>query len=91
MFRPLALVAGATAIVAMTALTSGCGTTKETPTTTPATPTTTTTTPAATTPAVPVPTEKAVGPGDTNSFSPTVDPVQPGSVCKQIVNGVCMR
>ena len=88
MFRPLALVAGATAIVAMTALTSGCGTTKETPTTTPATPTTTT---PATTPAAPVPTEKAVGPGDTNSFSPTVDPVQPGSVCKQIVNGVCMR
>lgn len=88
MFRPLALVAGATAIVAMTALTSGCGTSKETPTTTPATPTTTT---PATTPAAPVPTEKAVGPGDTNSFSPTVDPVQPGSVCKQIVNGVCMR
>ena len=37
------------------------------------------------------PTEKAVGPGANDSFSPTVNPVPPGAVCKQIVNGVCVR
>lgn len=81
--RRLALVAGGTALVAMATLTAGCGTTtKETPTSTP---------PATTSAPAPSPTEKAVGPGDNNSFSPTVNPVPPGSVCKQIVNGVCMR
>lgn len=81
--RRLALLVGGTALVAMATVTAGCGTTtKETPT---STPTSTTSAPA------PSPTEKAVGPGDNNSFSPTVNPVQPGSVCKQIVNGVCMR
>jgi len=37
------------------------------------------------------PTEKAVGPGGDNSFSPTVDPTGPGSVCKQVIDGVCTR
>lgn len=37
------------------------------------------------------PTEKAVGAGDGNSFSPSVNPTGPGSVCKSIVNGVCQR
>jgi hypothetical protein len=35
------------------------------------------------------PTEKAVGGG--NSFSPSVNPTGPGAVCKEIVNGVCVR
>ena len=67
----------------MATVTAGCGTTtKETPTSTPTSTTSVT---------APIPTEKAVGPGDNSSFSPTVNPVPPGSVCKQIVNGICMR
>lgn len=37
------------------------------------------------------PTEKAIGPGGQNSFSPSVNPTGPGAVCKSIVNGVCQR
>lgn len=83
--RRSALVIGAAAFVAAL---SGCGSGKETPTTTPA-PTTSATQSPGTAP--PQPTEKAVGPGDTNSFSPTINPVPPGSVCKEIRNGVCIR
>jgi hypothetical protein len=41
-------------------------------------------------PSMSTPTEKAVGPAGP-SFSPTVNPGQPGAVCAQIVNGVCVR
>ncbi len=78
----LALIAGGGALVAMGALTAGCGSsTKEEPATT---------TPPATSSAVLSPSEKAVGPGGDNSFSPSV-PKPPGAVCREIVNGVCMR
>nr|WP_163800321.1 hypothetical protein [Mycolicibacterium sediminis] len=64
--RRLALVAGGGAIIAMGALTAGCGTSEEpTPSTTP---TTTTTTSAV----APTPTEKGLTPGGANSFSPPV-------------------
>jgi hypothetical protein len=29
--------------------------------------------------------------GGGNSFSPSVNPTGPGAVCKEIVNGVCVR
>lgn len=35
--------------------------------------------------------EKAMLPGGDESFSPTINPAPPGAVCKEIVNGVCMR
>lgn len=78
------LIAGAAAVVAMGALTAGCATdTKEEPATV---------TPAPTSSAPVVsPTEKAVGPGGSNSFSPTINPTPPGAVCRDIVNGVCIR
>jgi hypothetical protein len=41
-------------------------------------------------PSMSTPTEKAVGPAGP-SFSPTVNPAQPGAVCAKIVNGVCSR
>lgn len=85
--RRLALVAGGASLVVMGTLTAGCSTsTKEEPTTTPAT-----TAPSASSPAPVSPTEKAVGPGGNNSFSPTINPTPPGSSCKTIVNGVCQR
>jgi hypothetical protein len=66
--RQIALAAGAAALVGMGALTACSTDTKEKPTETkspsssaPATPTN-----------APSPTEKAVGPGGNNSFSPTV-------------------
>lgn len=66
--RQIALAAGAVALVGMGALTACSTDTKEKPTETkspsssaPATPTN-----------APSPTEKAVGPGGNNSFSPTV-------------------
>jgi hypothetical protein len=37
------------------------------------------------------PTEKAVSPGGANSFSPTVNPAPPGTVCKEIVGNNCVR
>ncbi len=61
--RRLALVAGGSAIVAMAALTAGCGTSEE------PSPSTTTTT---TSSVAPTPTEKNLTPGGANSFSPTV-------------------
>lgn len=80
----LALIAGGTALVAMGALTAGCGTsTKEEPATT--------TTPTSSSAPVVSPSEKAVGPGDDYSFSPSINPKPPGSVCREIVNGVCIR
>lgn len=87
--RPFALLIGAAAIAAGL---SGCGS-KETPTTTTTTPapTTSATQAPGTSAPTPQPTEKAVGPGDTNSFSPTINPVPPGSVCAEIRNGVCIR
>jgi len=66
--RRLALVAGGGAIIAMGALTAGCGTSEEpAPSTTTTTTTTTTTSPVA-----PSPTEKNLTPGGGNSFSPSV-------------------
>ena len=62
--RQFALAAGAVAIVGMGAL-SACSTeTKEKPAETPPT--------QSSAPAKPSPTEKAVGPGGNNSFSPTI-------------------
>lgn len=85
--RRLALVAGGASLVVMGTFTAGCSTsTKEEPTTTPAT-----TAPSASSPAPVSPTEKAVGPGGDNSFSPTINPTPPGASCKTIVNGVCQR
>ncbi|MCE9515057.1 MAG: hypothetical protein NTY24_15255 [Mycobacterium sp.] len=86
--RRFALVAGGASLVVMGTLTAGCSTsTKEEPTTTaPAT-----TAPSASSAAPVSPTEKAVGPGGENSFSPTINPTPPGASCKTIVNGVCQR
>lgn len=53
-------------------------------------PATETSTPASSAPVL-TPTDKAVGPGATNSFSPTVNPVPPGASCQRIENGVCVR
>ena len=80
----IALFAGGAAIVAMGALTScSSGTEKETPSTTPSSSATSSA-------ATPTPTEKALGPGD-NSFTPSINPAPPGAVCKEVVNGVCVR
>lgn len=80
----IAIFAGGAAIVAMGALTScSSGTEKEAPSSTPTSP--------ATSAPSPTPTEKAVGPDYENSFTPSVNPVPPGAVCKQIQNGVCVR
>ena len=91
--RRLALVAGGASLVVMGTLTAGCSTsTKEEPTTTkPATSESATTAPSASSEAPMSPTEKAVGPGGNNSFSPTINPTPPGASCKTIVNGVCQR
>lgn len=85
--RRMAIVAGGTALVAMGTLTAcSPSTEKEAPSTTSAT----TSAPAPSS-ATPSPTEKAVGPGGDNSFSPTINPAPPGSVCTKVVNGVCIR
>ena len=85
----IAIFAGGAAIVAMGALTScSSGTEKEAPTTTPSTPTSST--PTSSAPA-PTPTEKAIGPDYDASFTPSIHPSPPGAVCKQILNGVCIR
>jgi hypothetical protein len=90
--RRLALVAGGASLVAMGTLAVGCGTsTKEEPATTPTTSAPDTSAPSPSSPAPLTPTEKAVGPGGDNSFSPTINPVPPGSSCTSIVNGVCQR
>lgn len=83
------MIAAGAALVAMGSLTSCSPTTeKEAPSTT-STPTSTPAT-SATTPSA-SPTEKAVGPGTGGSFSPTINPTPPGAVCKEVVNGVCIR
>lgn len=80
----IAIFAGGAAIVAMGTLTScSSGTEKEAPTTTPSAPTSSA--------PVPTPTEKAIGPDYEGSFTPSINPAPPGSVCKQIQNGVCIR
>lgn len=78
--RQIALFAGAAAIVGMGSLTACSSKEKEAPATS--------TTPSS---ASVSPTEKAVAPGGPNSFSPTVNPAPPGSVCKQIVGNECIR
>lgn len=84
--RSIAVAAGAAALVAMGSLTACSPTTeKEAPSTT-----ATTSAPSSSAPA-PSPTEKAMLPGGDESFTPTINPTPPGAVCKQIVNGVCMR
>jgi hypothetical protein len=85
--RRIAIIAGGTALVAAGTLTACSPTTeKEAPPTTSAT----TSAPASSS-VVPSPTEKLVGPGGGNSFSPTIDPTPPGAVCSKIENGVCIR
>ncbi|MFM9034219.1 MAG: hypothetical protein ACKOQ4_08025 [Mycobacterium sp.] len=85
--RRIAIAAAGTALAAMGALTACSPTTeKEAPTST----TTVTSAPSATSSSL-TPSEKAVGPGITNSFSPSVRAGQPGAVCQQLVNGVCVR
>lgn len=79
----IAMFTGGAAIVAMSTLASCSTTEKEAPSTPPATPTTSA-------PSV-TPTEKAVGPDSENSFSPSIHPAPPGSVCKEVHNGVCVR
>lgn len=89
--RRLALVAGGASLVVMGTLTVGCSTsTKEEPTTTKsATTEPATTAPSASSEAPVSPTEKTVVGG--NSFTPSINPVPPGAVCKTIVDGVCKR
>lgn len=79
--RQIALFAGGVAIVSMGTLTACSSKEKEAPATT---------TPASTSVSV-SPTEKAVSPGGANSFSPTVNPVPPGAVCKEVVGNNCIR
>jgi hypothetical protein len=79
------LIGGGTALLALGVLT-GCSPTTEKD----APPAMTTPTTASSAPAV-SPTEKALSPNDGNSFSPSVNPTGPGAVCKEIVNGVCIR
>lgn len=83
--RRIVMAAGGAALVAMGALTA-CSPSAEKEA-----PSTTSTAPSSTSPS-PSPTEKAMIPGGgPDSFTPTVNPVPPGAVCKQIVNGVCIR
>ncbi len=82
--RQIALFAGGAAIVGMGALTACSSNAKESPSTT-TTPSSTSVAPSAS------PTEKAVGPGGANSFSPTVPAAPPGPVCKEIVGSTCIR
>ncbi len=82
--RQIALLAGGAAIVGMGALTAGCSSNaKESPSTT--------TTPTSSSAPLPSPTEKAVTPGGDQSFSPTARAVPPGTVCKQVINNLCIR
>lgn len=82
--RQIALLAGGAAIVGMGAVTAGCSSNaKESPSTT--------TTPTSTSVPAPSPTEKKVTPGGNNSFSPTINPAPPGTVCKQVIGNECIR
>lgn len=89
MMRRLALAGGTAALVAMGALTAGCSSSEEGPSTT-TTPSSSTTTPSSPSSTVSE-TQKALSPGDNNSFSPTVKAPHPGGNCTSIVNGVCIR
>lgn len=77
---------GAGAALLVVGAVTGC-----TPTTEKDAPATSSTAPPTTGSSAPAvtPTEKAVGGG--NSFSPSVNPTGPDAVCKEIVNGVCVR
>lgn len=79
----IAVVVGGTAIVAAGAL-SACSPSSEKDA-----PATSTTPPTTSAPSA-SPTEKAIGPGGNNSFSPSINPAPPGAVCKEVVNGVCV-
>ena len=80
----IAIFAGGAAIIAMGTLTScSSGTEKEAPSTTPSAPTSSA--PSAT------PTEKRASPDYEGSFTPPINPTPPGSVCKEVHNGVCVR
>jgi hypothetical protein len=82
--RQVALLAGGAAIVGMGALTACSSSEKEAPSTS--------TTPSSTSVAPSVsPTDKAVAPGGPNSFSPTVNPTPPGTVCKEVIGNNCVR
>lgn len=83
--RRIALAIGGSALAVMGTLTA-CSSTKEKEA-----PSSPASTPASTSPAAPSSTQKAILPGGDQSFSPTVNPMPPGAVCKQIVNGVCIR
>lgn len=85
----IAIFAGGAAIVAMGTLTScSSGTEKEAPSSTPPAPASSTPTTSA---ASPTPTEKRAGPDYDASFTPSINPIPPGAVCKEIHNGVCVR
>jgi len=86
--RQIALLAGGAAIIGMSTLTACSTKEKEAPSTT--APSTSQAPPTSEMPSMSTPTEKAVGPAGP-SFSPTVNPAQPGAVCAKIVNGVCSR
>jgi len=86
--RQIALLAGGAAIIGMSTLTACSTKEKEAPSTT--APSTTQAPSTSEMPSMSTPTEKAVGPAGP-SFSPTVNPAQPGAVCAKIVNGVCSR
>ena len=86
--RRIALLTGGAAIVAMGALTAGCGTgTQEAPTT-PSGSVTQSETPTLS------PTEKKVAPltpGGANSFTPSINPTPPAATCSKIVGNTCIR
>lgn len=92
----MAIAAAGTAVAALGVLTACSSTTeKEAPatgstTSTPMSAPTSAPASGSTAPAVTA-TEKVISPGGGNSFSQTVDPTQPASVCKEIVGGVCVR
>jgi len=86
--RQIALLAGGAAIIGMGSLTACSTKEKEAPSTT--APSTSQAPMTSEMPSMNTPTEKAVGPAGP-SFSPTVNPAQPGAVCAKIVNGVCSR
>ncbi len=80
------ILGGGAALLAVGAL-AGCSPTTEKD----APATSSNVTPSSSSPPAVTPTEKAIGSGGGNSFSPSVNPTGPGSVCKSIVNGVCQR
>ena len=80
--RQIALFAGGVAIVGMGTLSACSSKEKEAPATS---------TESSTSAPSASPTEKAVSPGGANSFSPTVNPAPPGTVCKEIVGNNCVR